>query len=150
MKTMSHWGKPVALFAIGLSVVGSLQTPASAVPSFAIASSIEKSNPASLLAQDTPAQPAAAPGSLVGQCRAAKQRIFVYSQRSTSSQTLRTLAVNEQVTLADNGSGGWIAISAPVTGYVQAANLKLCQGQTTPPDETTSNLCRVANVGLVI
>lgn len=110
-----------------------------------------------------PTQQAQAPGiepenrvqvaqGLIGECRAAKKRIFVYTERSPSSRTIRTLAPNEEVTLAGNGSGGWIAISAPETGYVQAMDLTLCQGATQPDSGSTSNICRRVSVpqGLAI
>ena len=89
---------------------------------------------------------------LIGECRAAKKRIFVYTERSASSRTIRTLAPSEEVTLAGNGSGGWIAISAPETGYVQAMDLKLCQGATQPDSGSTSDICRRVTVpqGLTI
>ncbi len=142
MKKMSHWAKPVALFAIVLSAVGSMKAPA-AVSGTTPANTIQDSEPTSFQRQGNFRL---AQGGLVGQCRAAKQRIFVYSQRSTTSQTIRTLAPNEQVTLADNGSGGWIAISSPATGYVQANNLTACSGvvvKPTPTPNQTSSLCRV-------
>ncbi len=151
MKKMSYWGKPIALFALVLSVVGSLETPTTAVTPTATTNNIRQSEPTAFQR----------PGnfqlvqSLVGQCRAAKQRVFVYGQRSTTSQTVRTLATNEQVTLADDGAAGWIAISSPVVGYVRASDLTTCQGVTppkpsptpnptpTPPPNQTSSLCRV-------
>ncbi len=136
MKKMSHWGKPVALFALVLTAVGSLELPASAVPSTTTVNSIQESEPTSFQNQG---KIELAQGGLIGQCRTAKQRIFVYSQRSTSSQTIRTIAPNEQVTLADNGSAGWVAISAPATGYVQAADLKPCQTSTNPPNNPPNN-----------
>jgi hypothetical protein len=83
---------------------------------------------------------------LIGQCRAAKKRIFVYTERSTSSQTITTLAPNQEVTLAGDGSSGWIAISAPETGYVQAMDLKLCNNATQPDSDSTANLCRRVTV----
>lgn len=82
---------------------------------------------------------------LIGQCRAAKRDIFIYSERSTTSTRLRGLPANAQVTLADNGAAGWIAVNAPATGFVQAADLKLCSGTGQPP---TSNLCRQLSVAL--
>lgn len=108
--------------------------------------------PMTLAQNETEAAPQAAPAvSLVGQCRAAKQRIFVYAQRSNTSQTLRTIAANEEVTLADNGQGGFIAISAPVTGYVQARDLKGCTGEDNE-QPTAGNVCRRVTVaqGLVV
>ena len=151
MKKMSHWGKSAAFLALGLSAIGSLNASATAVPNTTTTNIIQDSKPTSFQPQSNFQL---AQGGLVGQCRAAKDRIFVYTQRSTTSQTLRTLAPNEQVTLADNGTGGWIAISAPATGYVQAANLKSCTtgtgGTGGTGGGTQSNVCRVANVALAV
>jgi hypothetical protein len=133
MKKMSRWGKPIALFTLGLSVVGSL-IPTPAISSTTAANTIQQS-PSTSVQPGGNLQLAQA---LVGQCRAAKARIFVYTQRSLSSQTIRTLAASEQVTLADNGSAGWIAISAPVTGYVQARDLTTCSGVNPSPRPTPS------------
>jgi hypothetical protein len=133
MKKMSRWGKPIALFTLGLSVVGSLNFPTPAISS-TTANTIQQS-------EQTSVQPGGnlqLAQALVGQCRAAKSRIFVYTQRSLSSQTIRTLAAGEQVILADNGSAGWIAISAPVTGYVQAKDLTTCSGVNPTPRPTPS------------
>jgi hypothetical protein len=147
---MSHWGKSAALFAVALSVVGGLKTPATAVTPTTTDSIVREPEPTSVRRQGNLhlAQ------GLVGQCRAAKQRIFVYSQRSTTSPTVRTLAPNEQVTLADDGAAGWIAISSPEAGYVRASDLVTCQGVTPPrpnptpnptpsPAPNTSSLCRI-------
>lgn len=91
---------------------------------------------------------------LIGQCRAANRDIFIYSERSTNSTRLRALPVNAQVTLADQGSGGWIAISAPTSGFVQAAALKSC-GTTPNPSPSPSptptpgaSLCRQLTTAL--
>jgi hypothetical protein len=135
MKGMSDLSKSVALLTLVLSALGGLKNPAAAVvPMLPGHSNLQ-------LAEG-----------LVGQCRAAKERAFVYSQRSTGSQTLRTLAPNERVTLADNGSGGWIAISSPEKGYVQVEELTMCPGGTNSKPKpapsgknptTTSSLCRI-------
>lgn len=147
MKKTSYWGKPVALCALLLSTVGILKIPAAAATSITITNTTQKPEPTLLqrrggfrLAQ-----------SLVGQCRAAKDRIFVYAQRSLNSGTLRTLAADEQVTLADNGVRGWIGISEPEVGYVQAEDLAKCPTEAAKPNPptktttttTTSSLCRV-------
>lgn len=150
MKKMSYWLGPIALFALVLSNLGTMNAPANAVTNTTTDNPIAESEPTPLgrqgnfeLAQN-----------LVGQCRAAKQRIFVYSQRSTSSSSLRTLDTNEQVTLADNGSGGWIAISAPTVGYVQASNLTTCTTATKPPStnppSTGAGICRIVTRDLSI
>lgn len=81
-----------------------------------------------------------AQGGLVGQCRAVNKAVAVYKQASTTSAVVSTLQVNTQVTLADNGSGGFIGISSPVSGYVQTVSLKSCSGTPTPPP--TGNTCR--------
>jgi hypothetical protein len=85
---------------------------------------------------------------LVGQCRAAKRPIFIYSERSTTSNRVRSLSINEQVTLADNGGSGWIAVNAPVTGFVQTADLKLCTQAPPPPPPPPRDLCRRTTVDL--
>lgn len=124
MKKINQWDKPVILLTVALSAVSSFAVAASPVLSATTANALQASATASSPSQDN----IQLAQGLIGQCRAANNRIFVYTQRSTSSQTIRTLAPNERVTLADNGSGGWIAISAPVTGYVQANSLKPCTG----------------------
>lgn len=147
MKKMSRWGKPVALFALVLSAVGGLKAPATAVTSTTTAKIIQESE-SPLLQRSGNFQLAQG---LVGQCRAAKVRIFVYSQRSTTSQTVRTLAPNEQVTLADDGAAGWVAISSPEPGYVRASELTTCQAANrptpnpapSPAPNQTSSLCRI-------
>lgn len=88
----------------------------------------------------TPSQPTSlAQGSLIGQCRAVNKQVSVYKQAATISPIVSTLITQTQVTLADNGSNGFIGISSPVSGYVQTANLKPCSGTTPPP---TGNTCR--------
>jgi len=152
MKKMSYWFEPIALFALVLSVLGAINAPATAVTNTTTNNPIQESEPTSFQRQGSfeLAQ------NLVGQCRAAKQRIFVYSQRSTSSSSLRTLDTNEQVTLADNGSGGWIGISSPTVGYVQASNLTTCTTATKPPSSnppssgTGAGICRIATRDLAI
>ncbi len=157
MKKMSYWFEPIALFALVLSVLGAINAPATALTNTTTNNPIQESEPTSFQRQRSfeLAQ------NLVGQCRAAKQRIFVYSQRSTSSSSLRTLDTNEQVTLADNGSGGWIGISSPAVGYVQASNLTTCTTATKPPSTnppstkppssgTGEGICRVVNRDLSI
>jgi hypothetical protein len=158
MKKMSHWGKPIALLTLGLSAVGGLNAPAPAVSSTTTANSLRESQATSVQRQGNfqLAQ------SIVGQCRAAGRRIFVYSQRSTSSRTVRTLAPNEQVTLADDGAVGWVAISSPEPGYVRASELISCPVANRPtptptpsatpsptpsatpsPTPQTTSLCRI-------
>ncbi|AFZ21731.1 SH3 domain-containing protein [Allocoleopsis franciscana] len=134
MNTIAQWGKPVAMLAIALSTVGYLNAPSRAVSDSTTGNVTQKSesNGSGRQGNVQLAQ------GLVGQCRAAKQRIFVYPERSTTSQSIRTLAPNELVTLADTGAGGWIAISAPIAGYVRASELKPCPGGTRPPTPAPS------------
>lgn len=79
--------------------------------------------------------------SLIGQCRAATKRTAVYEAAATTSGVVRVLNTNEQVTLSSNGGNGFIAINAPVNGFVQPANLKLCSG-TSPTPTPTGSTCR--------
>jgi hypothetical protein len=147
MKKMSYWGIPVALFALGLGGMEGFKEPATAVSSPKTTSALQKSEPTSLQQQGN----VQVAQGLIGQCRAPIQRIFLYSQRSTSSPTIRTIGPDERVTLADNGGGGWIAISSPEPGYVRASDLTTCQSVTpakpnptpNPTPNTTSSLCRI-------
>lgn len=141
MKKMSHWGKPVALSALLLSVAGILKAPATATSSTTTAKTTQKSEPTLLQRQGN----FQVVQNLVGQCRVAKQRIFVYTQRSETSQTLRTLAPDEQVTLADNGVRGWIAISEPEVGYVRAEDLTKCPQAAKPKPTTTTSTTTTTN-----
>jgi uncharacterized protein YgiM (DUF1202 family) len=151
MKKMSYWFGPLALFTLVLSALGNLNIPAIAVTNTSTDNSIQESEPTPLQSRLGSFELAQA---LVGQCRAAKQRIFVYSQRSTSSRTLRTLDANEQVTLADSGSSGWIGISSPTVGYVQANDLTTCATANKPPStnppSTGAGICRTATRDLAI
>ncbi|MDJ1183106.1 SH3 domain-containing protein [Roseofilum casamattae] len=72
---------------------------------------------------------------LAGQCRAAKRDIFIYRERNTS-ESHRSLQRDEPVTLADEGSNGWIAISSPTTGFVEVADLKSCAEASNSGAET--------------
>lgn len=84
-----------------------------------------------------------AQSSLVGQCRAAKLQIPVFTSANATSAAVGLLAIEDQVTLADNavGTSGFIAISSPVQGYVHAVNLKTCSGGgIVPPGD--KGLCR--------
>ncbi len=93
------------------------------------------------VAETEAVQPAKlAQSSIIGQCRAVNKKVSVYKQASTTGSTVSTLNPETRVTLADTGSGGFIGISSPVSGYIQTANLKPCTGTpTTPP---TGNTCR--------
>ncbi|NEQ66289.1 MAG: hypothetical protein F6K21_12440, partial [Symploca sp. SIO2D2] len=125
---MSPWREPIALLAVVLTTFGGIKTAAASFPETETANIKPTSERFSELQGNWQLAQV-----LVGQCRAAKQRIFVYTQRSIYSPTIRTIAPNEVVTLADSGSDGWIAIRSPVVGYVQTTELKDCQPQATPP-----------------
>ncbi len=99
------------------------------------------------IAQTQPT-PTPAPQGLIGQCRAVNKPTPVYRQASTTGGTLGTLATNTKVTLADNGSNGFIGISQPLNGYVQTANLKTCP--ETPPQNTCRRVIYPPNGGLNI
>ncbi len=154
MKKMSHWGTPVALLALALSAVGDTK---------AIATVFSNTNSANLILE-AGLNPSQQKGTfqlaqeLVGQCRAASRSIFIYRERSTASPT-RALEPNEQVVLAEeDGRGGWIEISSPIRGFVEARDLKRCSGEpeqtvtrprpprseevVTRPRPPRSNLCR--------
>ena len=154
MKTMSRWGIPVALLALALSAVGDIRAIATV---FSNTSSDKLSLEAELNQSQQKRTFQLAQG-LVGQCRAASRSIFVYRERSTASPT-RALEPNEQVVLAEeDGRGGWIAISSPIRGFVEARDLKRCseepeevvtrprpprsQEVVTRPRPPRSNLCR--------
>lgn len=80
---------------------------------------------------------------LAGQCRSAKVQIPVYKTADTTSEALRLLAPDEQVTLAGNAvkPNGFIGISAPIEGFVQAINLQSCNSSTaTVPSPSTSDI----------
>jgi hypothetical protein len=119
----------------------------------ALATSLEL--PALASPSDVPAV-AQAGSSLVGQCRAVNKATAVYKERSTSS-VVSFLKMSDRVTLAENaGQNGFIAVSAPSQGFVQAVNLKPCGGGGTPPVVTpptpdAKKLCRqVARTAVMI
>lgn len=77
-------------------------------------------------------------GSLIGQCRAAKQATAIYKEAVATSPVVASLKMGDRVTLAENGgTAGFIAVSAPSTGYVQSVNLKLCAGVPKPTPTPT-------------
>lgn len=125
MKKKNNWSQPVSILAVMALATTAIGIPASAAPEIS----------------QQPESVQAAP-SLIGQCRAATKSTAVYQAASTTSSVVRTLATNERVTLASNGGGGFIAINAPVSGFVQTANLKLCAGPTPTPPPTTGKTCR--------
>jgi hypothetical protein len=136
MKQMSHWGKLAALLALGLSAVGGMKATATVFTS---------TSTANLILEST-ATPSHKRGNLqlaqrrTGECRAARRAIFIYQERSTANP-IRALQTNEQVRLAEErGRTGWIAISSPISGFVQAQDLKFCSEDS--PRSSQSELCR--------
>ena len=131
METMTRLGQSVSIFAVIAIATAGMGVPAIAVPN------ITTSEESLQLAQQL---------SLVGQCRAAKLQIPVFRTADATSEALRLLATNEQVTLADPAVdlNGFIGISAPIRGYVQATNLKLCNdsGDLGTVPRVSANLCR--------
>jgi len=144
MNKISHWGKSSTILAVVLSVIGGISAPVMAVPGTLAANSVQETESPSLQQQGD----VQLAQNLIGQCRAANRTIDIFSQASVApaSETLATLQTNARVTLADNGSAGWIGVSSPTNGYVIARYLKACSG--TPP--VASNTCRTADVALSI
>jgi hypothetical protein len=96
---------------------------------------------------------------LIGQCRQTNKPTPVYETRGSATPTpTATLPTDTKVLLSDNGSGGIIAISTPRSGFIPAANLKMCVGAAPTPTPTptptpvTSKCRQVLNPpeGLVI
>ncbi|MGD2182311.1 SH3 domain-containing protein [Lusitaniella coriacea] len=82
---------------------------------------------------------------LTGQCRAAKRGIFIYRGRSTDSQKLQALSINDRVRLAEpSGRNGWIEIDRPIRGFVQKNDLlPSCDSPAAATPISPSNtLCR--------
>jgi hypothetical protein len=138
MKKMSRWDKPVAFLALGLISVGSIKANAT------ILSSISTGNKM-LASVSTPSQKednAKLAQRRVGACRAAARSTFIYQDRSTAYR-IRSLQPNEKVTLAEErGRAGWVAISSPISGFVETKDLKLCSEGSVRPVSPSSNLCR--------
>ena len=145
MKKMRYWGILIAFFALILNPWGILEANAATVTNTPTTSILQESEPTLLQEKFQLAQ------GVIGQCRAANRTMDVFSQASVAPQslTVTTLQTNAQMTLADNGSAGWIRISAPVGGYVIARYLKPCSG-TVPPPPPPQGLCRNATVELNI
>ena len=154
MRNMSYWGTPVALLALALSAVGDIRAIATVLSNTSSANLILEAE----LNQSQQKRTFHLAQGLVGQCRAASRSIFVYRERSSASPT-RALEPNEQVVLAEeDGRGGWIAISSPIRGFVEARDLKRCSEEpeevvirprpprseevVTRPRSPRSNLCR--------
>lgn len=99
-----------------------------------------------------PATLAQTSGSLTGQTRCAKQSTAIFTQRSAASPVVRTLTENQPVTLAENtAEGGFIAVSAPVRGFIQTVTLRLCPTSGNPNPNPTAT-CRRVNQpqGLIV
>lgn len=137
-------GRNPTILAVALSIVGGISAPVMAIPNPLAANSTQESVAPSLPTQGE----VQLAQNLIGQCRAANRTIDIFSQASVApaSEALATLQTNSRVTLADNGSAGWIGVSSPTNGYVIARYLKACSGN--PPVGT--NTCRTANVALSI
>lgn len=138
MRKMSRWDKPVALLALGLISVGSIKANATILNRLSTGNKISAS-------VSTPAQKyynVKLAQRRVGTCRAAARSTFIYQDRSTAYR-IRSLQPDEKVTLAEErGRAGWIAISSPISGFVETKDLKLCSGASARPASPSSNLCR--------
>jgi Bacterial SH3 domain len=159
MDLIRAWGKPITILAVLSIAAGGINIPANAGNSNSPSNttSSPKQSPVPNPSEKPTPQPSVIPfaNTLIGQCRAAKRSIFIYSQPNTTSKSVRTLAAGEEVILADNGSAGFIAISSPTPGFVEAKDLTSCGGKISTPTPTPSgNGCRkVADkdkVGLVV
>lgn len=93
-------------------------------------------------------QPQLAQGSIVGQCRATNRSTPIFEAASTTSTTVRLLKADEQVTLASNVTDGFVKVSAPATGFVQAAVLKACGSTSDKP--TVGTACRLLKNAAVV
>lgn len=149
MKKISRWGKLIAFLAmilLGLNTVGSLEAQAATVPDMTLASSLQETTTTSSLSSGNIQL-----AQLAGQCRATTRTIDIFTEPSvgTSSDIVRTLEPNQRVTLAGEGSAGWIQVSSPASGYVIARYLKSCE---TNPRPTTGTCRRIIapSEGLII
>jgi hypothetical protein len=80
---------------------------------------------------------------LMGECRAAKQSTGLYKERSSSSVLLTSLKMGDKVTIAEAApKEGMAAVSTPTKGFVQAMNLKMCDGSKPKPNPNPS-ACRL-------
>ena len=135
MKRMSHWSRFIALFAVVLSTVGGMKATATVLSNTATGNS-RLASEAMLFLNRSKVQLA----QRVGECRTAARSTFIYQERSTSNR-IRALQSNEQVILAEaGGRDGWIAVSSPISGFVQTKDLKRCAEVSTLP--ARRNLCR--------
>lgn len=149
MKKMSRWGKLIAFLALillGLNTVGSLEAYAATVPDITLASPLQESTTTSSLSSGNIQL-----AQIVGQCRAATRTIDIFTEPSvgTSSDLVKTLEPNQRVTLASEGSAGWIQVSSPASGYVIARYLKSC-GTNPPPTTSTCRRVIAPSEGLIV
>ena len=158
MKTISHWGKRIAvsipILTLALSPVGSWDAIASVTAQSAIANTATDSSPANSTQELTPTLSQSMGNiqlaQLAGQCRAAARTMDIFTEPSVgpTSDIVRTLEPNQRVTLAGEGSAGWIQVSVPTNGYVIARYLKPCSGNPTPVKGTCRRV--VTPEGLVV
>ena len=135
MKRISHWSRFIALFAVVLSTVGGMTATATLLSNTATGNS-RLASEAMLFVNTSKVQLA----QRVGECRTAARSTFIYQERSTTNR-IRALQSNEQVILAEaGGRDGWIAVSSPISGFVQTKDLKRCAEVSTRP--VRRNLCR--------
>lgn len=150
MKKISRWGKLIAFLAmilLGLNTVGSLEAQAATVPDMTLASSLQETTTTSSLSSGNIQL-----AQLAGQCRATTRTIDIFTEPSvgTSSDIVRTLEPNQRVTLAGEGSAGWIQVSSPASGYVIARYLKSCSETNPPPTTSTCRRVIAPSEGLII
>lgn len=126
METINRLGQPLHVL-----MVMAIATTGMSIPAIA-GTDITSSQESLQLAQ----------ASLIGQCRAVKQPLPVFKTANPTSEALRLLAADERVTLASNSVdiNGFISISEPIVGFVNAINLKPCNSSTVPP--SNQSLCR--------
>lgn len=72
----------------------------------------------------------------IDSCRqvSAVSGLNVYQEASINSSVIGNVANGRYVTIINRGINGWVPISAPLKGYISAANLKYCQTATPPVD----------------
>jgi hypothetical protein len=137
MKKMCQWDKPVACLALVLSAVGSMKATATVFPSIPTGNR----NLESQITSYPKPENVLLTQRLLGECRAAARSTFIYQERSTANR-IRALQANDRVILAEErGRNGWIAINSPISGFVQAKDLKFCSESTTS-SSSEQNLCR--------
>ena len=123
MKNHQYLGKGIALLTATAMTVGVL-VPVTATTSRST-SSVKAPN--SLQHRDIRL------AQLIGACRAVSTSIPVQTGRSTTSEVVATLNKGTIVKLSDNGANGWVRISTPVVGFVQAGYLSAANCPTPPP-----------------